>query len=88
MPTAEFDGKTLSGNATISRYLAEEHGECGIIKLVMLLPISSAMVSLTCQASHDGDTFFSLLGLMNHIEWCQMKKIITPVVVSKCTVVR
>ena len=27
LPTAEFDGKTLSGNATISRYLAEEHGK-------------------------------------------------------------
>lgn len=27
LPTAEFDGKTLSGNATISRYLAEEYGE-------------------------------------------------------------
>lgn len=26
LPTAEFDGKTLSGNATIARYLAEEHG--------------------------------------------------------------
>ena len=28
LPTAEFDGKVLSGNATIARYLAEEHGEC------------------------------------------------------------
>ena len=27
LPTAEFDGKTLSGNATIARYLAEEHGK-------------------------------------------------------------
>ena len=27
LPTAEFDGKVLSGNATIARYLAEEHGK-------------------------------------------------------------
>ena len=27
LPTAEFDGKTLSGNATIARYLAEENGK-------------------------------------------------------------
>lgn len=27
LPTAEFDGKILSGNATIARYLAEEHGK-------------------------------------------------------------
>ena len=27
LPTAEFDGKILSGNAMISRYLAEEHGK-------------------------------------------------------------
>ena len=26
LPTAEFEGKVLSGNATIARYLAEEHG--------------------------------------------------------------
>lgn len=29
LPTAEFDGKTLSGNATIARYLAEKHGLAG-----------------------------------------------------------
>jgi len=27
LPTLEFDGKWLGGNAAIARYLAEKHGE-------------------------------------------------------------
>ena len=44
LPTAEFDGKVLSGNATIARYLAEEYGKYHTCSAAVITKIAKLII--------------------------------------------